>query len=225
MPNPRDATENTSDFLKRRYADPTPNDVAAENVGYFLGSRGISRRELAQRMNALGLPAWKHEKTVRRVLDAEKRKRITTDELVALALALETTVETLLTPGVEHYVEDGSGDLASYKPFTKVGDLSMTKIPFLSVISSRSKSARPTPHEIGSLPARRLLWEEWDRDRDEGRPPRFAGRDPETEFLASMRSDIRRLYESLELEVPDDLDTSDVDALNDYFRQAVKGPK
>lgn len=76
---------------------PTPAAVLAGNIPAIRQRRGLSQQDLADRMRAQGFE-WIRQ-TVGRAERAERQ--ITTDELVGVAVALETTIVRMLTPSPE----------------------------------------------------------------------------------------------------------------------------
>jgi transcriptional regulator with XRE-family HTH domain len=70
-------------------------DVLARNVRAARAARQIGQQELAARMRALGYSAWLHQ-TVGNV--ERGKRRLVAEELLGLALALETTVNNLMLP-------------------------------------------------------------------------------------------------------------------------------
>jgi len=75
--------------------DPvTPNEITARNIATYRRWRGISQEELADRLIRLG-----HTSSRRSVSRLEAgEKQIDIDQVYAVALALETTVDKLITP-------------------------------------------------------------------------------------------------------------------------------
>jgi transcriptional regulator with XRE-family HTH domain len=73
------------------------NNVCGANIARFRMQLGISQRELADRMQLVGIDIDKN--AIQRI---ECGKRFVTDiELIALSAALETTVTELLFSGTE----------------------------------------------------------------------------------------------------------------------------
>jgi transcriptional regulator with XRE-family HTH domain len=70
-------------------------EVLARNVRAARSRKGLDQESLAARMRALGHAAWRRQ-TVANV-DKGKR-RLTAEEILGLALALETTIATLMAP-------------------------------------------------------------------------------------------------------------------------------
>ncbi len=68
--------------------------VLAENIRVLRASRGITQRQLADRMTALGY-GWPHQ-IASQVENCARS--VTADELLGLALVLETSVSQLLDP-------------------------------------------------------------------------------------------------------------------------------
>lgn len=72
----------------------TPGRHVARNIAGARNELGLDQKQLAARMRALG---WKWVRQT--VGEAENgRRRLTTDEIVGLSIALETTIATLLSP-------------------------------------------------------------------------------------------------------------------------------
>lgn len=70
-------------------------DVLARNIRAARSRRDLSQQAVAARMRALGFDAWVHQT----VGNVEKgKRRVTADEILGLAWALETTINALLTP-------------------------------------------------------------------------------------------------------------------------------
>src|ERR1700751_5291039 len=83
----------------------TPGAVLARNIAAARARRDLQQQDLAERMRVLG---WKWVRQT--VGEAERgRRRLTADEILGAAIALETTVARLLTP----LPEDGSVGLPS----------------------------------------------------------------------------------------------------------------
>jgi transcriptional regulator with XRE-family HTH domain len=76
----------------------TPSENTVANVKTVMRWRGLHQEDLADRMASLGHEAWRHRRTINRMLN--NQRRIDIDELFALALALETTAGTLLAPDI-----------------------------------------------------------------------------------------------------------------------------
>ena len=91
----------------RPMAPTTYADVLARNIRAARNRADIGQASVATRMRNLGFPGW-HPQTVS---SSEKGKRRTTaEEILGLALALETTVQRLMTPlGEDKWVELPSG--------------------------------------------------------------------------------------------------------------------
>jgi 8-oxo-dGTP diphosphatase len=71
-------------------------DVLAKNVRAARARIGLDQEPLAARMRALGYSAWRRQT----VANVEKcQRRLTADELLGLALALETAIPALVGPG------------------------------------------------------------------------------------------------------------------------------
>jgi len=87
----------------------TYRDVLARNVRIARAAKRIGQQELAARMRALGFDAWLHQ-TVGNV--ERGKRRIVAEEILALALALETTIGRLMDPPPDEIaVELPSGDV------------------------------------------------------------------------------------------------------------------
>ena len=70
-------------------------DVLAKNIRAARARRGIEQEPLAARMRALGFSAWRRQT----VAGVEKNtRRLTAEEVLGLALALETSFIRLLEP-------------------------------------------------------------------------------------------------------------------------------
>src|ERR1700733_14437651 len=70
-------------------------DVLARNLRAARSRRDLSQQAVAARMRALGYDAWLHQT----VGNVEKgKRRVTADEILGLAWALDTTVNALLSP-------------------------------------------------------------------------------------------------------------------------------
>lgn len=74
----------------------TPTDNLILNIKTLMKWRGLSQQAVADAMEIQGF-AW-YRKTVNRVIAGERPVRV--DELYGLALVLETTVGTLLSPDI-----------------------------------------------------------------------------------------------------------------------------
>lgn len=72
----------------------TPTENFIESLDWFMTDRRVSHEELARRMRSLGF-GW-YRRAVYRVL--RKERRVSLDELIGLAVALETTATMLLRP-------------------------------------------------------------------------------------------------------------------------------
>ena len=83
----------------------TPENVLARNIAAVRVRRGMQQQDLADRMRVLGW-GW-----VRQTVGVAERgqRRLSTEELLGMAVALETTVTRLLTPSPE----DGAVELPS----------------------------------------------------------------------------------------------------------------
>lgn len=76
----------------------TLSDVLAENLRDTRKRRGLSVLALTERMAGVGRPTARTSITKAEAVDRAKRRAVTTDELAALALALDTTPWHLLAP-------------------------------------------------------------------------------------------------------------------------------
>src|ERR1700678_72410 len=85
----------------------TYSEVLARNIRAARSRTDVSQQILAARMRSLGFSAWLHQT----VGNVEKgKRRVTAEEILGLAFALETTVQRLLTPiGEDKWVELPSG--------------------------------------------------------------------------------------------------------------------
>lgn len=79
-------------------ASTTYRDVLARNVRVARAAKQIGQQELARRMRVLGFGAWLHQ-TVGNV--ERGKRRLVAEEILALALALETSVGMLMDPSRE----------------------------------------------------------------------------------------------------------------------------
>ena len=92
----------------RAMAPTTYADVLARNIRAARNRADLGQASVSARMTALGFQGW-HPQTVSSTEKA--RRRVTAEEVVGLALALETTVQRLLTPiGEDKWVELPSGE-------------------------------------------------------------------------------------------------------------------
>ena len=73
-----------------------PRQIVGINVRRLRQERGLSQRELVARMRALRFP-W-HPATAHEVEKQEGARQVTLDELVALAICLDTDIASLLDP-------------------------------------------------------------------------------------------------------------------------------
>ena len=74
------------------------SEILAENLRRLRGLRDLSQSDLAERMTALG-----HRWLRQTVTDVERRGRVVNiDELIGLALALQTSIAGLLDPEVSY---------------------------------------------------------------------------------------------------------------------------
>lgn len=69
-------------------------DVIVRNIRGMRSRKGLDQSELVERMRALGFTNW-HRQTISRVERGDRR--IQAEELLGLAVALETTMPALLT--------------------------------------------------------------------------------------------------------------------------------
>ncbi len=92
----------------------TPSQIVAQNIRRYMKTAGLTQADLAGRLSDIGEgmsrtndedPGW-HRATLGRLFSGERR--ISVNELFALALAVETTVAALLTP------PDGAGEPDSF---------------------------------------------------------------------------------------------------------------
>jgi transcriptional regulator with XRE-family HTH domain len=70
-------------------------EILARNMRAARGRQGLEQEQLAARMRSLGLTAWRRQ-TVAAV--ERSRRRLTAEEVFRLAMALDTTVVTLMSP-------------------------------------------------------------------------------------------------------------------------------
>lgn len=73
----------------------TYREILARNIRGTRSRKGLNQRSIAVRMQALGYDAWLHQ-TVGNVENG--RRRVTAEEIVGLALALETSIGALMDP-------------------------------------------------------------------------------------------------------------------------------
>jgi 8-oxo-dGTP diphosphatase len=106
---------------------PTPIAYAAVLVGNIKAARsraGLDQADVVTRMRGLGFDTW-HRQTMGKVERSERR--VTAEEIIGLALALETTVPRLLEPLTEdEWVQIPSGESLPPGVFT---DLIRGRIP------------------------------------------------------------------------------------------------
>ncbi len=83
--------------------DSTLTDALRSNATVLMGWRNITPAQLGRRMAALGFDGWRHHKTAIRFLTPtpQARKSVSPDELMGLALTLDTTIDVLLTGNLE----------------------------------------------------------------------------------------------------------------------------
>jgi transcriptional regulator with XRE-family HTH domain len=91
----------------------TPSEVVLANIQVFMRWRGLTQEDLANRMTSNGLrfdkksggrTKW-HRRTVGQMLNGERR--IDINELLGLAVALETTAGALLSPRIGGVLDIG----------------------------------------------------------------------------------------------------------------------
>ncbi len=83
--------------------------VLAKNVRAARARKGLDQEPLAVRMRALGYSAWRRQ-TVASVEKANRR--LTAEEILGLALALQTTIGALMEPAADdEFVSLPSGQL------------------------------------------------------------------------------------------------------------------
>jgi transcriptional regulator with XRE-family HTH domain len=87
-------------------AATTYAEVIAKNIRAARGRADINQQLLADRMRNLGFTAWLHQ-TVGNV--ERGKRRVTAEEALGLAIALETTMQHLLSP----LLQDGPAVLPS----------------------------------------------------------------------------------------------------------------
>lgn len=89
-------------------ADASYSDVIARNIGAVRARRRLDQGRVVARMKALGFPNW-HRPTLGKVERGERR--LFAEELLALAYALDTSIEALMAPATdEHgYIRLGDG--------------------------------------------------------------------------------------------------------------------
>ena len=84
-------------------APTTYADVLAKNVRAARGRVGLQQEPLAARMRALGYSAWLRQA----VANVEKgRRRLTAEEVLGLAYALETSMAALIAPATDDKIVD-----------------------------------------------------------------------------------------------------------------------
>src|ERR1700722_13919669 len=93
-------------------APTTYAEVLASNIRSARARLRIGQESLAARMRALGYDAWIRQ-TVGSTERDKNARRPTAEEIFGLALALETTVQQLMTPapvGADRWVQLPSGE-------------------------------------------------------------------------------------------------------------------
>lgn len=89
-------------------APTTYTEVLARNIRAARSRRGLSQADVVERMRSLGFTAW-HRPTVGNVERGERAAKA--DEILGLAICLETTAQRLMTPLLEDkWVELPSGE-------------------------------------------------------------------------------------------------------------------
>jgi transcriptional regulator with XRE-family HTH domain len=139
------------------YKQMTPSDVVIENVKVYMRWRDLNQEDLADRMTMIGMgfdkkgggkTTW-HRRTVGQMLNGHRR--IDVNELFGLALALETTVGALLSPGVEAFI--------NFDVQYRIGDLEPLPVHRFTTLleSPKEKASRP-----------RLVIGDWSPERRPG---------------------------------------------------------
>lgn len=137
-----------------------PPEVLKENVEWMMERRRLSQESLALRMQSLGF-GW-YRRTVNRLLRGERRLGF--DELLGLALALDTTAGMLTGPSIAESLEGSPFD----------GSYEIGVLPEISALDYASLSIRVSGAP-DSFPTMRV---EWSEPSDAAPPtwmPRFRG--------------------------------------------------
>jgi transcriptional regulator with XRE-family HTH domain len=89
-------------------ADASYGDVIARNVRAVRARRKLDQSRVVTRMRALGFPKW-HRQTLSKAERGERR--LLAEELLAMAYALETSIEALVAPAADDrgYIRLGEG--------------------------------------------------------------------------------------------------------------------
>lgn len=86
-------------------------DVVARNVRATMTRQGLKPANVVTRMRALGYETW-HRQTMGKVMRSERR--VLSEEMLALALALETSIAALMAPAYDDKIVDlPSGETVS----------------------------------------------------------------------------------------------------------------
>ncbi len=182
-----------------------PNTVAdalRANVATLMEWRGIHAAQLGRRMAAIGFDGWKHRKTAVRFLrpTRQARKTISPDELVGLALVLETTVEMLLSGDI-----DEASEHIRATGYT-VGTWRLVGGEVLNTVADADSASNPTaltPHGI-----------RWSRNDS----PNTQGIDVNAKARATL-DDLRSIIEEGGVPVPDDYYSMSLDDILGLLRE------
>jgi transcriptional regulator with XRE-family HTH domain len=175
--------------------------VIAENARWLMQQRGLSQSEFARRMNALWLTAWRDEKVVRRFLRGERQLKPT--ELVAVALVLETTVQALMTPGLERWATERIGMGA-----VNIGPLTVFSGDVATLLADKDHMDKP----LASRPKSGIEFVDDGAERD----PVWRSRS----MQARWRERVWRLLAAAYMPIPAGFEDATADELNEYAKTA-----
>ena len=122
------------------------------NIKALMKARGVTRAELARRMNALGFTTWQWAKTLRNLFDGKRSIRV--NELFGLAAALNTSASALT--GLDtHRAVYGRREVPTVE--VCVGSSWVARFQYLSLWYGKPGAAMPT--EL-------INWAAWEPGRE-----------------------------------------------------------
>ena len=156
------SVDHSKDLSERRHL--SPEQLAVENIKALMEVRGVSRAELARRLNDLGFTTWRHEKTIRNLFDGKRSFRV--DELFGFAAALNTTLFALTSLDTQRAV------YINPKPpkfDVHVGSYVLERFHYMDLWFGSPGAEVPTSHInwAGWKPGSEPLWNDaWGPQRD-----------------------------------------------------------
>jgi len=172
----------------------TVTDALRANVTTLMRWRNVTAAQLGRRMEAIGFDGWKHRRTAVRFLKPAEgaRKSISPDELMGLALVLDTTVEMLLSSDL-----DTMEKTRMLRGGYRVGDWPLHAVQIQRIVFDSDVRGNPS-----ALTHAGIRWSPEDTPQTNIEALTIAG-----------RSSVREALEHIGAAIPDGIDSMSLDEL------------